>query len=64
MILFSHLPWIIRCDLFMMLSDSEGILNQLEWWLRHALIIRLFPPLPPHPFFFSFFFFLFLEKFG
>lgn len=46
----------------MMLSDSEGILNQLEWWLRHALIIRLFPA--PPPLFFSFFFFLFLEKFG
>ena len=27
----------------MMLSDREGILTQLEWWLRHGLIIR--PPL-------------------
>lgn len=38
----------------MMLSDSGGILNQLEWWLRHALIIHLLFL----PFLFSFFFFL------
>lgn len=58
MILFSQLPWIIRCDLFMMLSDSEGILNPLEWCLRHALIIRLLSPL-----FFSFFSFFLLDLF-
>lgn len=41
----------------MMLSDREGILTQLEWWLRHGLIIRP-PPQAPF-FFFSFSIFLF-----
>lgn len=52
----------------MMLSDREGILTQLEWWLRHGLIIRPPPPRPPFSFFLFPFFFLisfsFSRKFG